>query len=50
MNISIDESMFASSQADVTLSHLPSWESFNITSFDLSAIKVDEQMLVNIQD
>ncbi|RHZ77175.1 hypothetical protein Glove_184g141 [Diversispora epigaea] len=44
--VSIDESMFATGQAYVALSHSPSLELLNIVSFDVSAIKVDEQMLV----
>ncbi|RHZ85568.1 hypothetical protein Glove_64g99 [Diversispora epigaea] len=36
-------------QAYVALSRSPSWESLSITSFDPSAIKVDEQMLIEYE-
>lgn len=46
--ISLDEQMFANGQAYVAMSHAKSWQNLEIRSFNPDAIKVDKEMLTEL--
>ncbi len=46
--ISLDEQMFANGQAYVAMSRAKSWQNLEIRSFDQNAIKVDNEMLLEL--
>jgi Cdc6-like AAA superfamily ATPase len=46
--VSLDEQMFANGQTYVAMSRAKSWQSLEIRSFDPNAIKVDKEMLVEL--
>src|SRR3954465_3100691 len=46
--ISLDEQMFANRQAYVALSHAKSWQNLEIRSFNPDAIKVDNDILLEL--
>ena len=43
--VSLDEQIFANGQSYVTMSHAKSWQNLEIWSFNEDAIKVDNEML-----
>ena len=46
--ISLDEQMFANGQAYVAMSRATSWQNIEIRSFNPDAIKVDHEMLAEL--
>ena len=46
--VSLDEQMFANGQAYVAMSRAKSWENLEIRSFSPDAIKVDNEMLLEL--
>src|SRR5436309_15852541 len=46
--VSLDEQMFANGQAYVAMSRAKSWENLEIRSFNPDAIKVDNEMLLEL--
>jgi len=46
--ISLDEQMFANGQAYVAMSRAKSWQNLEIRFFDQNAIKVDNEMLLEL--
>jgi len=46
--ISLDEQMFANGQTYVAMSRAKSWQNLEIRSFDPNAIKVDNEMLTEL--
>ena len=46
--VSLDEQRFANGQAYVAMSHAKSWQNLEIRSFNQNAIRVDNEMLLEL--
>ena len=46
--VSLDEQMFANEQTYVAMNHAKSWQNLEIRSFNQDAIRVDNEMLLEL--